>query len=201
LKQKLDRMLHIQKQCVENVNSDKVDVESLFWELASLYVIVNREAARPELNIQRPRFTMIAPKENYRDDPTLDKKENETRKRATYLPAVAEDDEVSKEEVQRLLEEVEREVEKKINEMMDGGGGGEDGGDGDGGSKGGTEMETETNTGAAKAEDKEEDQEEKQPEVEDEREKAAEEKAKEEEEEQKGGDDDREMTDAPPPPP
>ena len=196
MKQKLDRMLHIQKQCVENVNSDKVDVESLFWELASLYVIVNREAARPELNIQRPRFTMIAPKENYRDDPTLDKKENETRKRATYLPAVAEDDEVSKEEVQRLLEEVEREVEKKINEMMDGGGG-EDGGDGDGGSKVGTEMETETTPGAAKAEDKEE----KQPEVEDEREKAAEEKAKEEEEEQKGGDDDREMTDAPPPPP
>ena len=199
MKQKLDRMLHIQKQCVENVNSDKVDVESLFWELASLYVIVNREAARPELNIQRPRFTMIAPKENYRDDPTLDKKENETRKRATYLPAVAEDDEVSKEEVQRLLEEVEREVEKKINEMMDGGGG-EDGGDGDGGSKGGTEMETETTPGAAKAEDKE-DQEEKQPEVEDEREKAVEEKAKEEEEEQKGGDDDREMTDAPLPPP
>jgi len=195
LKQKLDRMLHIQKQCVENVNSDKVDVESLFWELASLYVIVNREAARPELNIQGPRFTMIAPKENYRDDPTLDKKENETRKRATYLPAVAEDDEVSKEEVQRLLEEVEREVEKKINEMMDGGGG-EEGGDGDGGS-GGTEMETETTPVAAKAEDKEE--EEKQPEVEDKREKAVEE-AK-EEEEQKGGDDDREMTDAPPPPP
>ena len=100
---------------------------------------------------------MIAPKENYRDDPTLDKKENETRKRATYLPAVAEDDEVSKEEVQRLLEEVEREVEKKINEMMDGGGG-EDGGDGDGGSKVGTEMETETTPGAAKAEDKEEKQ-------------------------------------------
>ena len=30
---------------------------------------------------------------------------------------------MSKEEVQKMLEEVEREVEKKINEMMDGGDG------------------------------------------------------------------------------
>ena len=140
-------MLQIQKQCIEQFNSDKLDTESIFWELASLYVIVNREAARPELNIKRPRFTMTAPIENYKEDPNLDKKQNEAKKRAMYLPAVGDDDEVSKEEVQRMLEEVEREVEKKINEMMDGGG---EGGDEDeeGGDKGGTGATTSVETGA-----------------------------------------------------
>jgi len=140
-------MLQIQKQCIEQFNSDKLDTESIFWELASLYVIVNREAARPELNIKRPRFTMTAPIENFKEDPNLDKKQNEAKKRAMYLPAVGDDDEVSKEEVQRMLEEVEREVEKKINEMMDGGG---EGGDGDeeGGDKGGTGATTSVETGA-----------------------------------------------------
>ena len=199
LKQKLDRMLQIQKVCIEQTNPDKVDVESLFWELASLYVIVNREAARPELNIQRPRFTMTAPKENYEEDPTLDKKENEARKRAMYLPAVGEDDEVSKEEVQKMLEEVEREVEKKINEMMDGG----DGGTGEDANEKGTGATTSVETLEEK-EEKElepEQQQQQQQQPDAKKEEVARVEAKDTEEEAKdtedGGEGDREMPDAP----
>ena len=194
-------MLQIQKVCIEQTNPDKVDVESLFWELASLYVIVNREAARPELNIQRPQFTMTAPKENYEEDPTLDKKENEARKRAMYLPAVGEDDEVSKEEVQKMLEEVEREVEKKINEMMDGG----DGGTGEDANEKGTGATTSAETLEEK-EEKElepEQQQEQQQQPDAKKEEVARVEAKDTEEEAKdtedGGEGDREMPDAPAP--
>ena len=202
LKQKLDRMLQIQKVCIEQTNPDKVDVESLFWELASLYVIVNREAARPELNIQRPQFTMTAPKENYVEDPTLDKKENEARKRATYLPAVGEDDEVSKEEVQKMLEEVEREVEKKINEMMDGG----DGGTGEDADEKGTGATTSAETLEEKEEkelepEQQQQQQQQQPEEDAKKEEVAPAEAKDTEEEandtEDGGGGDREMPDAP----
>jgi len=200
LKQKLDRMLQIQKVCIEQTNPDKVDVESLFWELASLYVIVNREAARPELNIQRPRFTMTAPKENYEEDPTLDKKENEARKRTMYLPAVGEDDEVSKEEVQKMLEEVEREVEKKINEMMDGG----DGGTGEDADEKGTGATTSAETLEEKEEkelepEQQQQQQQQQPEEDAKKEEVAPAEAKDTEEEAKdtedGGGGDREMPD------
>ena len=201
LKQKLDRMLQIQKVCIEQTNPDKVDVESLFWELASLYVIVNREAARPELNIQRPRFTMTAPKENYEEDPTLDKKENEARKRAMYLPAVGEDDGVSKEEVQKMLEEVEREVEKKINKMMDGA----DGGTGEDADEKGTGATTSAETLEEKEEkelepeQQQQQQQQQQPDAK--KEEVARVEAKDTEEEAKdtedGGEGDREMPDAP----
>ena len=197
LKQKLDRMLQIQKVCIEQTNPDKVDTESLFWELASLYVIVNREAARPELNIQRPRFTMTAPKENYEEDPTLDKKENEARKRAMYLPAVGEDDEVSKEEVQKMLEEVEREVEKKINEMMDGG----DGGTGEDANEKGTGATTSAETLEEKEEKELEPEQQQQQQPDAKKEEVARVEAKDTEEEAKdtedGGEGDREMPDAP----
>ena len=195
-------MLQIQKVCIEQTNPDKVDVESLFWELASLYVIVNREAARPELNIQRPQFTMTAPKENYVEDPTLDKKENEARKRATYLPAVGEDDEVSKEEVQKMLEEVEREVEKKINEMMDGG----DGGTGEDADEKGTGATTSAETLEEKEEkelepEQQQQQQQQQPEEDAKKEEVAPAEAKDTEEEandtEDGGGGDREMPDAP----
>ena len=118
LKQKLDRMHQIQKLCVEQ--PEKLDREQVYWELAGLYIIVNREASRPELNISKPSFVMVAP-EKFEEDPTVDKRANDSRKQELYLPCCSPDDLLEKNVVEQMLLEVEQELERRVDELMEDG--------------------------------------------------------------------------------
>ena len=63
---------------------------------------------------------MVAP-EKFEEDPTVDKRANDSRKQELYLPCCSPDDLLEKNVVEQMLLEVEQELERRVDELMDDG--------------------------------------------------------------------------------